>query len=222
MFLFDDPPPLSTDCPQLEGPSECKPLAIEFPSKAPTPAPAPTPTPGRPTGKLERPRVTPPPEQPRQTQQPAKIKSAWVGEDGAVLAEATAPKAGKTTPSPCPAGAAAAASAAPARKTAPLKGNVRGRPLRCYLCGQMFGLQSLSIHEPQCLQKWRAENAKLPANLQRPEPPKPEIVFTGQLLQRLASTAIFSTASVASCRGHRPPADELTKPLTLGCTAHCL
>ena len=31
------------------------------------------------------------------------------------------------------------------------------RLLMCYICGREFGSQSLGIHEPQCLEKWRAE-----------------------------------------------------------------
>ncbi|KAM4808609.1 zinc finger protein 474-like [Rhinophrynus dorsalis] len=45
----------------------------------------------------------------------------------------------------------------------------------CYICGREFGTKSISIHEPQCLQKWHLENDKLPKNLQRPEPKKPEV-----------------------------------------------
>ncbi|XP_068943849.1 zinc finger protein 474-like [Petaurus breviceps papuanus] len=44
----------------------------------------------------------------------------------------------------------------------------------CYICGKEFGSQSISIHEPQCLQKWHIENNKLPRNLRRPEPQKPK------------------------------------------------
>ncbi|XP_004384327.1 zinc finger protein 474 [Trichechus manatus latirostris] len=43
----------------------------------------------------------------------------------------------------------------------------------CYICGREFGSQSLAIHEPQCLEKWRIENSKLPKHLRRPEPSKP-------------------------------------------------
>uniref|UniRef100_A0A8C6FP40 C2HC/C3H-type domain-containing protein n=1 Tax=Moschus moschiferus TaxID=68415 RepID=A0A8C6FP40_MOSMO len=43
----------------------------------------------------------------------------------------------------------------------------------CYICGREFGSQSLGIHEPQCLEKWRVENSKLPKHLRRPEPSKP-------------------------------------------------
>ena len=31
-----------------------------------------------------------------------------------------------------------------------------------------------SIHEPQCLKKWEIENQKLPRELRRPKPKKPE------------------------------------------------
>ncbi|XP_067001973.2 uncharacterized protein [Anabrus simplex] len=43
----------------------------------------------------------------------------------------------------------------------------------CYICGRKFGTASIGIHEPQCLEKWRIENSKLPVDKQRPEPIKP-------------------------------------------------
>ncbi|XP_066459210.1 zinc finger protein 474-like [Eleutherodactylus coqui] len=45
----------------------------------------------------------------------------------------------------------------------------------CYICGREFGSKSISIHEPQCLNKWHLENDRLPKNLQRPVPKKPEV-----------------------------------------------
>lgn len=45
----------------------------------------------------------------------------------------------------------------------------------CYICGREFGTKSISIHEPQCLEKWKIQNAKLPKSQQRPEPKKPEV-----------------------------------------------
>ncbi|GFO34224.1 Zinc finger protein 474-like [Plakobranchus ocellatus] len=45
----------------------------------------------------------------------------------------------------------------------------------CYICGREFGSKSISIHEPQCLQKWHNENDRLPKEMRRPEPRKPEI-----------------------------------------------
>nr|XP_021401917.1 zinc finger protein 474 [Lonchura striata domestica] len=45
----------------------------------------------------------------------------------------------------------------------------------CYICGREYGTKSISIHEPQCLKKWRRENDNLPKHLRRPEPKKPEV-----------------------------------------------
>jgi hypothetical protein len=45
----------------------------------------------------------------------------------------------------------------------------------CYICGRKYGTQSIEIHEPQCLEKWHIENAKLPPNLRRPPPRKPDV-----------------------------------------------
>lgn len=55
---------------------------------------------------------------------------------------------------------------------------VSGRPptVICYICGREFGTKSISIHEPQCLKKWKMENEKLAKKDRRPEPKKPEIV----------------------------------------------
>jgi hypothetical protein len=44
----------------------------------------------------------------------------------------------------------------------------------CYICGKMFGTRSIGIHEPQCLDKWRIENEKLPAHQKRSEPIRPQ------------------------------------------------
>ncbi|CAF0998092.1 unnamed protein product [Brachionus calyciflorus] len=52
----------------------------------------------------------------------------------------------------------------------------------CYICGREFGTQSIAIHEPQCLKKWEIENNKLPRELRRPKPVKPE--FGTQALTR--------------------------------------
>ncbi|KAM4861368.1 zinc finger protein 475 isoform 2-T3 [Thomomys bottae] len=65
----------------------------------------------------------------------------------------------------------------------------------CYICGREFGSLSIGIHEPQCLEKWRIENSKLPANLRRPEPSKPQPVGpsgTGGL--QAANEAAFQSA----------------------------
>ncbi|CAF1257048.1 unnamed protein product [Rotaria magnacalcarata] len=49
----------------------------------------------------------------------------------------------------------------------------------CYVCGRKYGTQSIEIHEPQCLEKWHFENAKLPPNLRRPPPRKPDVQIDG-------------------------------------------
>jgi hypothetical protein len=52
----------------------------------------------------------------------------------------------------------------------------------CYICGRMFGTHSISIHETQCLDKWRKENDKLPEHQRRPEPMKPQTRESDSLL----------------------------------------
>lgn len=46
----------------------------------------------------------------------------------------------------------------------------------CYICGREFGSSSITIHEPQCMKKWKAENNNLPKSQRRPPPKKPEIL----------------------------------------------
>jgi hypothetical protein len=54
-------------------------------------------------------------------------------------------------------------------------GTVKGPPaVYCYICGKMFGTRSIAIHEPQCLERWRLENEKLPPLQRRSEPIKPQ------------------------------------------------
>ncbi|GFU19940.1 zinc finger protein 474 [Nephila pilipes] len=49
----------------------------------------------------------------------------------------------------------------------------------CYICGRQFGTKSISLHEPHCMKKWHLENNKLPKNLRRQEPKKPEVILRG-------------------------------------------
>lgn len=49
----------------------------------------------------------------------------------------------------------------------------------CYICGREFGSKSIAIHEPQCLEKWKVQNAKLAPGQRRPEPKKPEVRSIG-------------------------------------------
>ncbi|XP_075399206.1 zinc finger protein 474 [Tenrec ecaudatus] len=65
----------------------------------------------------------------------------------------------------------------------------------CYVCGREFGSQSLAIHEPQCLEKWRLENSKLPKHLRRPEPSKPQpLSGSGSSSLQAANEAAFQSA----------------------------
>ncbi|CAG5124678.1 unnamed protein product [Candidula unifasciata] len=50
----------------------------------------------------------------------------------------------------------------------------RARTVVCYICGREFGSKSISIHEPQCLEKWKVQNAQLPKEQRRPIPRKPQ------------------------------------------------
>ncbi|XP_078422853.1 zinc finger protein 474-like [Cetorhinus maximus] len=66
----------------------------------------------------------------------------------------------------------------------------------CYICGKQFGLHSIIIHEPQCLEKWRIENEKLPKHQRRPEPRKPEAIKThGSYDVAAANAAAFASAN---------------------------
>ncbi|XP_054715173.1 uncharacterized protein LOC129224658 isoform X2 [Uloborus diversus] len=60
------------------------------------------------------------------------------------------------------------------------KATIRRPPLViCYICGRQFGTRSISLHEPHCLKKWKLENDRLPKNLRRQEPRKPEVILKG-------------------------------------------
>ena len=58
----------------------------------------------------------------------------------------------------------------------------------CYICGREFGTKSISIHEPQCLEKWKVQNNKMPPGQRRPEPKKPEV----RKIAGMSFLAIFS------------------------------
>lgn len=64
----------------------------------------------------------------------------------------------------------------------------------CYICGREFGSQSISIHEPQCLEKWRVENSQLPRHLRRPEPRKPEVPTGGSCTLTAENEAAYQSA----------------------------
>lgn len=77
-----------------------------------------------------------------------------------------------------PKGGASGGGGAPAAESkAPV---IRKPPtMVCYICGREFGTKSISIHEPQCLEKWKLQNSKLPPGQRRPEPKKPEVRSIG-------------------------------------------
>ena len=52
----------------------------------------------------------------------------------------------------------------------------RPQTVVCYICGREFGTKSISIHEPQCLKKWKVENDKLPKHMKRALPTKPDML----------------------------------------------
>ena len=60
----------------------------------------------------------------------------------------------------------------------PYKKPAKRRPqfVVCYICGREFTHSSLPIHEPQCLDKWKMENNRLPREMRRPPPNKPVMV----------------------------------------------
>lgn len=69
----------------------------------------------------------------------------------------------------------------------------------CYICGREFGSQSLSIHEPQCLEKWHIENDKLPKSHRRPEPIKPQAFPGGSYNAGSAGAAQNSQGHLLPC-----------------------
>ena len=76
----------------------------------------------------------------------------------------------------------------------------------CYICGREFGSSSITIHEPQCLKKWRQENDKLPKSQRRKTPTRPEILPSvgngGNDLER------FNQAAYKSAQGQLLPCEN--------------
>lgn len=64
----------------------------------------------------------------------------------------------------------------------------------CYICGREFGSQSISIHEPQCLEKWRTENNQLPRHLRRAEPRRPHVLTGGSCTLTAENDAAYHSA----------------------------
>lgn len=57
-----------------------------------------------------------------------------------------------------------------------LREPVKPKTIVCYICGREFGTTSISIHEPQCLKKWKIENNTLPKHMRRQVPCKPDVL----------------------------------------------
>ncbi|KAM8793378.1 LOW QUALITY PROTEIN: zinc finger protein 475-like, partial [Eudromia elegans] len=62
----------------------------------------------------------------------------------------------------------------------------------CYICGGEFG-SSVSMHEPQCLEKWHIENDQLPKHL-RAEPRRPEAHAHDSCMFRDENEAAYQSA----------------------------
>ncbi|KAJ8304863.1 hypothetical protein KUTeg_018446 [Tegillarca granosa] len=90
------------------------------------------------------------------------------------------PKGGQTSqPKPgvkAPTAAASSPSKTPGNASPTRKEPAMPQFVLCYICGRKFGSASISIHEPQCLEKWKIENAQLPKEQRRPIPKKPEVM----------------------------------------------
>ncbi|KAA6394828.1 MAG: putative Zinc finger protein 474 [Streblomastix strix] len=60
-------------------------------------------------------------------------------------------------------------------------GGMQSKPrfLMCYICGREFGTTSLQIHQKQCMEKFKAEQAKLPPGQRKPLPKPPQEFLGG-------------------------------------------
>lgn len=82
----------------------------------------------------------------------------------------------------------------------------------CYICGREFTVASLPIHEPQCLEKWKVENRKLPREHRRPVPKKPTgMAGNGSLGEMNKAAAQAAQGQLVPCRkcGRRFAADRI-------------
>lgn len=82
----------------------------------------------------------------------------------------------------------------------------------CYICGREFTGASLPIHEPQCLEKWKVENKKLPKEHRRPVPKKPTMPgSSGDLATRNEAAAQAARDQLVPCQncGRRFAADRI-------------
>ncbi|KAH9502846.1 hypothetical protein Btru_074613 [Bulinus truncatus] len=62
----------------------------------------------------------------------------------------------------------------------------------CYICGREYGTASISIHEKQCLAKWKFENDQLPPDVRRPEPKKPQALTEAAIVSKASKSGTYS------------------------------
>ncbi|KAI1723177.1 zinc-finger of a c2HC-type domain-containing protein [Ditylenchus destructor] len=79
----------------------------------------------------------------------------------------------------------------------PPQAKTRAPTVYCYICGRQYGSKSIAIHQPQCLEKWRIANNKLPKNQRRPEPVPPEIIRVGGKIDYEATNEAAYEASLS-------------------------
>lgn len=69
----------------------------------------------------------------------------------------------------------------------------------CYICGRQFGTASIGIHEPKCMEKWKAENNQLPREQRRPPPKKPEVAAGASVSEQNEAAWQSAQQSLAAC-----------------------
>ncbi|KAK7071235.1 hypothetical protein SK128_008912, partial [Halocaridina rubra] len=70
--------------------------------------------------------------------------------------------------------------------------------VECYVCQREFGSRSIEIHEPQCLEKWKKRNNKLPKNRRErtPSPPPGHPLYASKAQTDMSPTpAAYSPTS---------------------------
>src|ERR1700761_9106486 len=71
----------------------------------------------------------------------------------------------------------------------------------CYICRREFTTASLPIHEPQCLEKWKIENRKLPREHRRPTPKKPQMMQGASLDDINQAATQSANSQLVPCQG---------------------
>ncbi|XP_043239202.1 zinc finger protein 474-like [Amphibalanus amphitrite] len=71
----------------------------------------------------------------------------------------------------------------------------------CYVCHKQFGSRSIALHEPKCLEKWRAANGALPAGRRAATPVRLEALPVRRAPPQPAASVASLTASWPSSNG---------------------